>query len=260
MQAAANIAAPYNPHRTTADIATQYVLADLDSEPLGAHGHQQLEVQNRVAALRSGVQTDSPPTRPSGFASTEQLRDSPEALTQAQDYPSRVSTSAQADSHMLTQQYLRDTAYSLLEDTVTVAEVKAMHKQAESKALLGRSHSPDAHWVRNVNTQAAQQHQQAAGRVASKAADDTDDISILVTAACNEDALPESALQWTLSSPGNTSARRVGSGGVNPLRSRVGLGVASPYAVRSPLQSIHKEHSSRPSSARASSTGRHSMA
>ncbi|KAL3152951.1 hypothetical protein ABBQ38_011980 [Trebouxia sp. C0009 RCD-2024] len=244
VQAEHTMAPPAVPRRTTADMATQCMLGDLDSEPFHAHAYQ--PHQAHAATSEWGIPFDSNSMETTGLLGTApavQHRHAPHGLIQAHDHPTSGTGRQpwQVESGMLTKHPLPGVHYSDLEGTVT---------EDEAAACLGAEPHPHAvPWGQSAGP--VREHQQAAVPSHLKPGVSSDEVSISVTAGGLESAPTDSSTSWTVNSQGRASSRHAGPGGPGALVA----GGHSPYAVRSPLQSIHEEHGIKPNSRRASSTG-----
>lgn len=255
IQADSHNAAPAVTRRTTADIATQYMLGDLDSEPVIAHAHE-LHKAHAAANTHGFIHNSNVESAGLlGSASAAQHRHTPHELIQAQDYPNRGGVdgpSWQAESGMLTKHALSVVHCSELEGTITAAEDEAAQKQA----LLGIDPPHAASWY---DARPVKQHQQAMASQAKHGAS-TDDVSVSVTAEAHECMPAHNPGSWTDMHHGRASSRHAGPGGTGAPRGAVmTAGSQSPYAVRLPLHSIHEEHGIRAGSTSVSSSGRHHL-
>lgn len=249
VQADATNAAPAVARRATADMGTQYMLGDLDSEPVTVHAHEPHRA-HAAANTRGAVNNSSVESAGLlGSASAAQHSHAPQGLIQAHDHPIRGvdRPSWQAESGMLTKHALPIVHYSDLEGAVT--EDEASLKQAEATALLGIDRPRALSW--DHNSRSARQHQQAANSSQAKHGASADDVSISVTAGGQEYVPAGTPASWTDMHQGRASSRHAEPGGNAPRAA----GGQSPYDVRSPLQSTHEEHGIRSRSLRASSTG-----
>ena len=256
LQAASNMAAPAATRRTTADMATQYMLGDMDSEPVTACAHEQ---QTAAKARRTGTTSQVMPSRLHPAAPAAHHSSTPKDLIQAHDYLTTASDRQHEDSKpgMMSKDNGTDIAYSQLDATVTAAEDEASQRQAETKALLAPDSPHAALW--GDSPQAAQQSQQAGVQFSTKSSVNTDDISIYVTAGAHELESSAAPASRAHTSHREASGRHAGLTHASLSSGRGGVGAQSPATVRSPLQSVHEEHGTRPSSARASSTGKHCL-
>lgn len=256
MQADHIIASPAVPRRTTADMATQCMLGDLDSEPFHAHAYQ--PHQAHAATSEWGIPVDDSSMESTGLLGTApaaQHRHAPHGLIQAHDHSTRgMDRQAwQVESGMLTKHPLSGVHYSGLEGTVTEDEAVSQ-KHSEAAAHVGAGPHPHAIlWGHSAGP--VREHQQAAVPSHLKQGVSSDEVSISVIAGGLESAPIDSSTSWTVNSQGRASSRHAGPGGPGAPGSTLVAGGHSPYAVRSPLHSIHEEHSIRPNSRRASSTG-----
>ena len=252
MQAESTGAAPAAARRATADMATQYMLGDLDSEPVTAH---ELHKANAAANARGAVNNSSVESAGLlGTASAVHYRNAPQGLIQAHDHPIRGvdRPSWQAESGMLTKHALPIVHHSDLEGAIT--EDEASLKHAEVTALLGIDRPHAISWDQNCGP--ARQHRQAAGDSQAKHGFSADDVSISVTAGGHEYLPAGTPASWTDMHQGRASSRHAGAGGTGAPRGAAGAaGSQSPYNIRSPLPSTHEEHGSRSRSLRLSSTG-----
>ena len=252
MQADPTNAVPAVARRATADMATQYMLGDLDSEPVTAHAR---ELHSAHAAnVRGPVNHSSVESAEVlGAASAAQHRHASHGLIQAHDHPIRGADrpSRQAESGMLTKHANPVVHHSDLEGAVT--EDEASLKQAEVTALLGIDRPHPVSW--DQSSRLARKHQQTAGSHQAKNSVSADDVSILVTAGSQEYAPSGNPASWTDMHKGKASSRHAGSGGTAPRAATGPAGGQSPYDIRSPLQSTHEEHAMRSRSLRPSSTG-----
>ena len=259
--AAATMVAISSPHkrRTTAETATQYMLGDLDGEPLTAHAHAR-QGQEAWSLARASLESTATEDESlglcdaalSGKASLRLYAHTPaehglshggprghalsgapgKALTglvQAQSQPSKAFDRAHEGSEggPHTHHPLPDVRYSDLEGTVTAAEDEEMQRQASVTPSPGGSpHDPHGQpWGLHPDKQ---YHPSAHGALQNSAGATPDGISILVTAGHD------------ITQSGGTSTMQAG------------------YAlqrVRSPLQSINEDHEMGHKSARASGTG-----
>ena len=256
LQAESTSAAPAVARRATADMATQYMLGDLDSEPVSARAHE-LHGARTAANARGLVNNSSVESAGLlGAASAAEHRHAPQGLIQAHDHPvgGVDRPSRQAESGMLTKQALPVVHHSDLEGAVT--EDEASLKQAEVTALLGidRPHAPS--WD---NSGPARQHWQAAGHSQAKHGVNADDVSISVTAGGQEYVPADTPASWVDMHLSRASAKHSGPGGTAPRAAVGAAGGQSPYDIRSPLQSTHEEHGIRSGSLRPSSAGRYHL-
>ncbi|KAL3152956.1 hypothetical protein ABBQ38_011985 [Trebouxia sp. C0009 RCD-2024] len=149
------MAPPAVPRRTTADMATQCMLGDLDSEPFHAHAYQ--PHQAHAATSDWGMPFDNSSMETTGLLRTApaaQHRHAPHGLFQAQDHSSSGTDrqSWQVESGMLTKHPLPGVHYSDLEGTVT-----------EDEAAAHLSADPHPHAVPwGQSTGHVTEHQQAA--------------------------------------------------------------------------------------------------
>ena len=286
LQAAADtVAAISTPHkrRTTAETATQYMLGDLDSEPLTAFGHaQQRQQAQSLARLSVGTSAfDDDPSGPPesalsglhgeasaglfGCARTghEHLPVRPhhapsghglKGLIQAQSQPSKAFDRGREgfEAHKSSTHPMPDVKYSESEHHVTEAEDEEMQRQASvmpTPADAGpcgqqQSLSQPQPWGSWSNKQ--YQKPSSGARQAGTA---PDDISILVMAG-PQDTVPSGEMSDGRNSPGFA-----GQTGLDVSKGRAGGQQMPSHRVRSPLQSIHEDHEMGRRSGRASSTG-----
>ena len=250
LQAASQMAAPAAARRTTADMATQYMLGDLDSEPVTAHVHEQkaaakaTETGATSHVMPSGLQATAPAGHRSG---------APEGVIQAQNYPSTASDRQHERivPGMMTKHRATDVAYSQLKGEATAAEDEAL--QAETKALLAQDSPHAAYW--DESPQAANQNCKAREQFPSKPSFNADDISISVMTGARELEPAATPASRAHANQEGASGRHAAIRHASLSRGRGGTGGQSPATVRSPLQSIQEEHGTKPSSACASSTG-----
>lgn len=261
--AAATMVAISSPHkrRTTAETATQYMLGDLDGEPLTAHAHARQGQEARSlarASLESTATEDESPglcdAALSGKASLRLYAHTPaehglshggprghalsgasgKALTglvQAQSQPSKAFDRGHEGSEVgpHTHHPLPDVKYSEIEGTVTAAEDEEMQRQAAIMSPLANSPHGQPSPAQPRGLHPDKQYQPSAhGPLQNPAGATPDGISILVTA-------------------GHDIAQ---SGGTSIVQAGYGL-----QRVRSPLQSIQEDHEMGHRSARASGTG-----
>ena len=237
--------APGSARRSTADIATQYVLADLDSEPLSAHAHKHQRSHSPRTVRASKSESNVVSTRLAASEDIRQLK-SPQGLIKAQDLSSWPLHKHKDTAGMLTEHPFPDVAYSELEGSATAMEDQALQQQAEVKALQGAN--PHRAAASAQTTKAAAGSQQAAQSSPAKAAVDAADISISVMAGSHDGVPPGNPTTWVDANWGRASATH----GAGAQRVKGSLGGQSPSAVRSPLHSVHEEHGMY---SRASSTG-----
>ncbi len=265
------VAALHVPHtrRTTAETATQYMLGDLDSEPLTAHAHAR-QRQESQALARASIDTTASEEEPSGPFAHGPVglhRHALAGLICAQGQPSRAFDRGH-ESDRMSKHPLPEVKYSELEGTVTAAEDEEMLGRAA--VALAAGNSPNNQSYESVN-----QHQQSTlGTRQSPAGVSPDGISILVMAGSNDqqpggtlssqaDPGPQShadtASAWHVISGGRTDGRTAlgygGEEGLDASRGRAGGQSMTHPAARSPLQSIHEDHEMGHRSTRASSTG-----
>lgn len=289
LQAAADtVAAISTPHkrRTTAETATQYVLGDLDSEPLTAIGHaQQRQEAHSLARLSIGTfASDDDPSGPPesalsglhgeasaglyGYAQTGygHYQVGPhghaapgnglKGLVQAQSQPSKAFDRGREgfEAHKSSTHPMPDVKYSEIERQVTEAEDEEMQRQASVMPLPAgagphgqqQSLSESQPWGSWSNKQ---YQQSSSGARQAPAGTAPDGISMLVMAG-PQDPVPG----------GNVSDGRNGPGfgvqtGLDGSKGRAGGQQMPSHRVRSPLQSIHEDHEMGRRSGRASSTG-----
>lgn len=253
VQAGSTSAAPAAARRTTADMATQCVLGDLDSEPFTAHTHESHKAQAESSGWGPTENSSVESTGLSGTGPAAQIRHASHALIQAQDHPTRGTDRHpwRDESGMLTKHPLQGVHYSDLEGLVTEDEAAL---QAEATAHSGSEHrlhaAPWGHQAGPV-----QERQQAAMPGRPKQGISLDEVSISVTAGGYESAPNEPPASWSVTSQGRASSRHAGPGGPGGPRGMTAAGGQSPYAIRSPLQSVHEELGIRTNSRQASSTG-----
>ena len=280
VQAAADTAAavttPRN-RRTTAETATQYMLGDLDCEPLDAYAHAR-QSQEAESLARASIDTRPTEDDPAGL-----YQDAPAGvyaksappglhgsaftgLIQAQSEPLKAFDRGRKESEGMIDHPMPDVRYSELEGTITAAEDEEMQRQAFDTALRGgdRPHDQQAQcW------QAAKQHQQPS--LGAVQAHPVASISVSVMAGATE-VLPHGQLSsqagfglesradspsaWHGIPGGRTAAESENGTGLNMRRVQLVGQTQASQRIRSPLQSIHEDHEIGPRSARTSATGR----
>ncbi len=291
LQAAADtVAAISTPHkrRTTAETATQYMLGDLDSEPLTAIGHAQhrQEAQSLARLSVSTSASDYDPSGPPesalsglhgeasaglyGHAQTGhgQLPVGPhghapsghglKGLIQAHSQPSKAFDRGPQgfEGHRSSTRPMPDVKYSELERQATEAEDEEMQRQASAMPMPAgagphgqqQSLSQSQPWGSQSNKQYHQQPSSGARQAPAGTA--PDGISIIVMAGPQDAGVPGGNLSDGRSGPG------VGDQiGLDGAKGRAGGQQMPSHRVRSPLQSIHEDHEMGRRSGRASSTG-----
>ena len=289
LQAAADtVAAISTPHkrRTTAETATQYMLGDLDSEPLTAIGHAQQRQEAQLLA-RLSVGTAASVYDPSGppesalpglhgeasaglygYAQTGHghLPVGPhghappghglKGLIQAQSQPSKAFDRGHegCEGHKTSTHPMPDVKYSEIEHQVTEAEDEEMQRQASVMPLPAgagphgqqQSLSQSQPWGSWGNKQ---YHQPSSGTNQAPAGTAPDGISILVMAGSQD------PVQGGDLSDGRSGPEFAGQAGLDGAKGRAGGQQMPSHRVRSPLQSIHEDHEMGRRSGRASSTG-----
>ena len=289
LQAAADtVAAISTPHkrRTTAETATQYMLGDLDSEPLTAIGHaQQRQEAQSLARLSIGTSASDydPPGPPDsalsglhreasaglhGYAQMGHghfpvgphghalLEHGLKGLVQAQSQPSKAFDRGHEsfEGHRPSTHPMPDVKYSELERQVTEAEDEEMQRQASVMPLPAGAGphgqqqplSQSQPWGSWRNKQ---YQQPSSGTHQAPAGTPPDGISILVMAGSQD------PVQGGDLSDGRSGPRFAGQAGLDGGKGRAGGQQMPSHRVRSPLQSVHEDHGMGRRSGRASSTG-----
>ncbi|DBA70723.1 TPA: hypothetical protein ACH3X2_012094 [Trebouxia sp. C0005] len=277
LQAAADtVAAISTPHkrRTTAETATQYMLGDLDSEPLTAFGHaQQRQEAQSLARLSIGTSaSDDDPSWPPesalsglhgeasagmyGYAQTGHghLPAGPhghapsghglKGLIQAQGQPSKAFDRGRKgfEAHKSSTHPMPDVKYSEIECQVTEAEDEEMQRQASVMPLPAGA---GPHGQRQSLSQSQppgswsnkQYQQSSSGARQAPIGTASDNINILVMAGPQDAGVPGSNLSDGRNGPGFG-----GPTGLDSSKGRAGGQQLPSHRVRSPLQSIHEDH------------------